>query len=308
MKKMLFAVLLLIPLFVFCQADLRSLGFNYSALVRDTAGRVQPSKPVTLRFTLLQGQSGTVDNSPWVETQNVTTDAYGFVNVTIGKGERQSGVDSFKHVDFSLAEYWILIEVKNSFTGAYDPLAKQGFQAVPYAKVAGSLVGGSVVPAGTIVAFGGDLNHIPDGWLLCDGREISVSDSRYQALFNAIQYNWGKGAGNDQSKFRVPQTQGYFLRGVSNTSGIDPDAGSRTAIAQGGNGGNSVGSFQGDILMSHQHIAPIATNAAPWGLGGVQEHMVGGSWNQAWQSGLTSPAGGAETRPKNVYVNYIIKL
>jgi len=302
MKKMRFSILFLIPIFVSSQANLESLGFNYSALVRDTAGRVQPSKQVKLRFTLLVGQIGTSETSPWIETQNVTTDAFGFVNVTIGNGTKQSGSQaaSFADVDFTVTNYWILIEVFNNFTNSYDPLAKQAFQAVPYAKVAGTVSGNSGLLSGAIVAFGGDSAHIPKGWLLCDGRELDATDSRYINLFKAIGYNWG--TSDNATKFNIPDTRGLFLRGVNNGSGNDPDVADRTNN-KGGNTGDKVGSYQVDEIKTHTHDFSAVRYRG--GNGNISESGTGSYLNLG---GTTTSSGGNETRPKNVYVNYIIKL
>lgn len=316
MRNVFFALLLLAPTFVFSQTNIGALGFNYSALVRDTAGRVQPLKDVKLRFTLLIGQNGTSANSPWIETQTVKTDAYGFVNVTIGNGTRQSGVTSFADVDFTLTNYWIVIEVFNDFTKAYDPLAKQAFQAVPYAKVAGSLVGSSALPPGTVVAFAGDAAQVPKGWLLCDGRELDNTDTKYINLFNAIKYSWG--TINNANKFNIPDTRGLFLRGVSSSSGNDPDSDLREASNVNGNEGNKVGSKQMDAIRKHQHrFKDTYWSSQNCGGGGVlgagsTEDNDNGLCRTEDITGSGIDTNGAdlrdETRPKNVYVNYIIKL
>lgn len=153
-------------LIVFCfksysQADIGSLGFNYYALVRDTAGRVTPNKAVKLRFSILNGTNSTTP--VYQETQDITTDAYGFANATIGTGVYIAGSSaSFAAVDFTVNTYSLMVEVYNTYTQGYDPLAKNAMQAVPYAKVSyTSMYNG--VPTGTIIAFGGDTLHIPKG-------------------------------------------------------------------------------------------------------------------------------------------------
>ena len=322
MRKLLFVSTLFFGFFSssFSQVNVNSLGFNYSALVRDTAGRVQPLKAVKLRFTLLLGQNGTTANSPWIETQSATTDAYGFVNVTIGNGTKAGGTSAtFSAVDFSLTNYWILIQVYNTFTQVFDPLAKQALQAVPYAKVAGSLVGGSAIPAGTIVAFGGDTTKIPDGWLLCNGRTCDNTDPKYIALFNAIQYNWG--TTNNANLFNIPDFRGLFLRGAAIGSSRDPDRATRILLRTGGSVGDKVGSYQGDGIKAHKHdfqfrdyyyaesscTEPGYSNIK--GSGNTDFNNApcyinhGGITNDNSNSSLIT-----ETRPKNVYVNYIIKL
>ena len=153
----------------------------------------------------------------------------------------------------------------------------------------------SLVPPGTIVAYGGTTE--PAGWLFCDGRIFSTAT--YPRLFAAIGVAYGSPS---PGQFRVPDFRGKFLRGVDGSAGFDPDAASRIAQYTGGNGGNSVGSFQTDQIRSHTHnfFSTAALNAS-----------VGGNvdfFNQTTsQSRATTAAGGSETRPVNVYVNYIIK-
>ncbi len=152
-----------------------------------------------------------------------------------------------------------------------------------------------VLPAGVIMAYGG--NTIPAGWELCDGK--ALSRTTYSVLFAAINTNWG--AGDGSTTFNVPDMRGMFLRGVDGMAGRDPDKASRSASNTGGNIGNNVGSFQDDQFESHSHSIS--------GLGSTtQTSLVGGSAYTPGGVTSTNATGGTETRPKNVYVYYIIKL
>ena len=298
-------------------ADISSMGFNYSALVRDTAGRVTPNKLVKMRFSILNSQGG---GAPaYQETQTPTTDAYGFANVTIGQGSWVAGtITDFTLIDFTSRSYWLMIEVYNNFTQSYDPLAKQAMRAVPYAKVAYKSVYGGV-PAGTIVAFGGNVNAVPTGWVICDGSAVSATDTKYINLYNAIGTAWGSPA---SGQFNIPDFRGLFMRGASNGSGTDLDSASRTPLKTGGNGGAMVGSYQGDIFQGHTHRTNItisctdewAGSGPTYGLGVVYGHPYDPNWQNVFLNSNTDNGigangwGGSETRPKNVYVNYIIKL
>lgn len=160
----------------------------------------------------------------------------------------------------------------------------------------------SIVPAGTVAPFGGEATQVPRGWILCDGRELA--SAAYPRLYKAIGKAWGS---STVDKFRVPDLQGLFLRGVDGTANRDPDKASRSAIAPGGNGGMNVGSYQEDQFKSHVH------NADPNNK--FMEFRYQAAEYSGWQSAgnsvnlrdATQPAGGSETRPKNAYVNYIIK-
>jgi microcystin-dependent protein len=173
-----------------------------------------------------------------------------------------------------------------------------------------------LVPPGTIVAFGGNSANVPAGWLLCDGSALRSLDPAHAALFAAIGQNWGNGTTTptgalipavtiapNQTDFNVPDLRGYFLRGVDGVIGRDPDKLTRTSILTGGASGNAVGSVQVDELKSHTHQY---LDRYLLGSGDTAEQS-GADYGQQNVTRTTEPTGGAETRPKNAYVNYIIK-
>jgi microcystin-dependent protein len=68
-------------------------------------------------------------------------------------------------------------------------------------------------PTGAIVAFGGAT--APDGWLICDGSE--VSRSQYSLLFAAIGTLYG--AGDGSTTFNLPDLQGRIAAGWAESGG-----------------------------------------------------------------------------------------
>ncbi|MBK1835054.1 tail fiber protein [Roseibacillus ishigakijimensis] len=183
-------------------------------------------------------------------------------------------------------------------------------------------------PAGSITAFGGAAENVPDGWLLCDGTALDSDD--YPTLHQAIQTAWGNGttgpgATPGETDFNLPDLRGRFLRGVSGESDRDPDKNSRVEIRAGANAGNFVGSAQLSQMQSHQHFIMNGTlnSSASGKLVGqtnapyLSLRMISNSASSNYQltgsggipdRGLTNSVGGAETRPINVNVNYIIKF
>ncbi len=152
----------------------------------------------------------------------------------------------------------------------------------------------ATIPVGTIVSYIG--TTAPSGWLLCDGS--SYPRATYPVLSTVIASSFG-GSGSD---FFVPDLRGRFLRGVDGIAGRDPDKASRTASNSGGQTGNNVGSLQADELKAHDHTIQLTNSAG--GFGGSLLGPVGGSTGPIISTNLTI---GNETRPKNVYVNFIIK-
>lgn len=152
-----------------------------------------------------------------------------------------------------------------------------------------------VNPPGLVSAFAGAKTAVPDGWILCDGS--AVSRTTYAKLYTAL--GTAHGSGDGTTTFNLPDYRGRFLRGVDDGAGRDPDAATRTVSNTGGNAGDLVGSTQEDEFKSHTHnnrgtLAKVPTN-------GNQAYFPGSA---ASNGGAT---GGNESRPKNAYVNWIIK-
>jgi len=151
----------------------------------------------------------------------------------------------------------------------------------------------------------------------------------------------------DDEDFNVPDFRGMFLRGVDNGAGRDPDTTARTSLNNTGAIGDNVGSYQEYETASHHHSinhdhAPITSSLAgrhshdiqaiimrrifagissgfSWVTNGshlysyVRDFNVTAIEDHTHTVDLpnieedTGPYGNAETRPVNIYVNYIIK-
>jgi len=139
----------------------------------------------------------------------------------------------------------------------------------------------------------------PSGYLMCDGS--AKSRTKYARLFAIMGEACGEGDGS--TTFDLPDCRGKFFRGVDHGEGNDPDAASRTAMATGGNTGDNVGTVQGHEIDAHKHdYKANAYNNAEGGSAGY--------YNVREDAGLTQntkSSGGNETRPINVYTEYIIK-
>ncbi len=161
-------------------------------------------------------------------------------------------------------------------------------------------------PIGTIIAFAGEINSVPKGYLVCDGKEYPTKE--YPELSKAIGTAWGSsGAG----KFNLPDLRGMFLRGVNGARGdsySDPDANDTTIrkATHGGRPGNNVGSLQDDAIKSHTHEYQMVKH-----VGAITGNSGGGiTVPDSYDNETTQPNTGAgkETRPKNAYVYYLIKV
>lgn len=142
----------------------------------------------------------------------------------------------------------------------------------------------------------------PTGYLICNG--AAVSRTTYAALFAVIGTAYG--AGDGTSTFNIPDLRGVFVRGLDNGRGLDS--------------GRTLGSYQDSDNKSHNH----GVNDPGHVHGGVQNGQsstgrstsvdqppavfsFGNTWGALTGIWL-SASGGAESRPRNVALNYIIKM
>jgi microcystin-dependent protein len=160
---------------------------------------------------------------------------------------------------------------------------------------------GGFVPPGTIIAYAANAASVPSGFLLCDGTTYNYND--YPTLGALMGTRIG-GTGGPGGTFKVPDLRGYFLRGRDTSATVDPDSASRT---YNGGSGNLIGSYQTDQLQSHNHTVsfPAIRN------GGSTSDTAGSGPNNQNPNNtdftLLNQNSVTESRPKSVYVEYLIK-
>lgn len=155
----------------------------------------------------------------------------------------------------------------------------------------------SLMPVGGIIMW--PTNAAPSGFLECAGQFLITSS--YPNLFAVIGYTYGGSGGS----FRMPDLRGEFVRGWDHGRTADPDRLTRTDRGD-GTAGDNVGTKQQDEFESHTHTANTGSGA------GAHDYIFpDGDGNPTFAQALNAPAisntGGNETRPRNVYMMYIIK-
>ena len=163
--------------------------------------------------------------------------------------------------------------------------------------------GFAVWPAGVVLTW--PINSVPDYTLLCDGQSIAQAD--YGKLFAVLGRRYTKGT-VPPGNFSVPNYKGYFLRGFSGNSADDPGVSERTDRGDGVTG-SSLGTKQADEIKGHTHGVTVARYNHTQGIygGGGRPYANYERWAGVTNTDYTTTAtGGAETRPKNITVNYII--
>ena len=175
------------------------------------------------------------------------------------------------------------------------------------------------IPSGAVFPFAG--TTAPYGYLVCDGS--AVSRASYPALFLSLGSGTLHGIGDGSTTFNLPDYRGKFMRGLDGTAGNDPDKAARIHPVTSAVVGDVVGSVQADAMQGHFHTlggqyntADAAANPANY----LQATATGGApitatlQNNNYISSPKSdgtngaPRTSLESRPKNVNVNYIVKV
>lgn len=214
-------------------------------------------------------------------------------------------------------------------TGAQGPVGEQGpagLQGAPGADCLASDVSASLsadesfraqiaqrliglapgIPVGTVVPFAG--GSAPDGWLLCNGEPYGRSD--YPELADVLGTTWG---GNN-AVFNVPDLRAATVRGVGTSVLFERNA--TISLAQTVND-----QMQGHIHTDYGHNHFIGHGMQGQEGGRQFNYISGEKVTTMNQSGSASadiggpvadgsngePRSGAETTPKAIGLNYIIK-
>ena len=345
MKKLIFIFLLgMLSSTLWAQPDY----FNYQGLLKDNVGDPLDSGSYTMEFNIYDAAlNGTLIWGPFIFDDGVEEGHSRLVQVSNGQfnvilGPTDTGGRNLADV-FSGDSAFVQLSVNGG-----DPiLPRQQILSTPYsfkAATAATLEYQPPVqfrnPAGMIAPFAGTADKIPDGWLLCDGREFKTTD--YPELFDVIGQSWGgRQEVEDETVtdyFNIPDMRGMFLRGANNgrDDGYrDPNAGSRVdalAVAS-----EDAGTLQTDAIPVHQHVWANADGSGntrdlyTWNsadtrikyldyVGDLQIHDVIGNEDKednylkitnssdVYTHPTSTRIRSGESRPNNAAVNYIIKI
>lgn len=190
-------------------------------------------------------------------------------------------------------------------------------------------VGGGAFPIGSVIAYLGNASTVANleeaGWFKCDGRAVSTLTASLSA---AERTTLSDVIGNN-----LPNLMGMFLRGLDENAGvIDDDRTTRTGGENHPNGtGTGVRSKQNDGFKSHNHTGSTSTDGdhnhgGSTGAGGYERssdtsgspgnsaaenegshtHSISSDGNHSHSLNINN-AGGAETRPENIAVYWLIR-
>ncbi len=138
MKRIVFFALLF---FIMIKLSGQTQGISYQAVIIDNSpqeipgvdisGNILPNHPILVRFTILD-TAGTIN---YQEEQATTTDAYGMINLTIGKGTpTTSSPTTFRGIDWDGTLKSLKVDISLSQTDIfYTDFSFQELSFVPYA-------------------------------------------------------------------------------------------------------------------------------------------------------------------------------
>lgn len=149
----------------------------------------------------------------------------------------------------------------------------------------------SLTPIGCVQMYAS--TYIPEGWMLCDGRELSQTE--YPELFNLLQDNFG--IATTSGFFKLPDLRGRFVVGRSDKSG--------DYINVGLTGGEEKHTLTEEEMPSHTHSYSYSRSVS------LRGNIEGDGFGPENTIGITDPVGGGrphENRPPYIVLSYIIRV
>ncbi len=115
--------------FIFCfeGSGQNPESFNYQALVRNDAGKLVVSRPVSFKLSILSGNSSGV--VVYSETQTVTTNSDGLVSLMIGDGADRLG--NLTAIDWNSDTYFLKVEADPAGGTAYTEMSNTQLLNIP---------------------------------------------------------------------------------------------------------------------------------------------------------------------------------
>ena len=176
------------------------------------------------------------------------------------------------------------------------------------------------VPSGAVFCIA--VATVPSDYLECNG--AAVSRTTYSALFAVIGTAYG--AGNGSSTFNVPDLRGEFVRGFDNGKGTDSGRSIATSQGEATKAHNHSATGSSSSTGAHNHAFKASNRAGDEdGWSGASKAFIGDADSAAFTQGAdtnkiydngnhshtitvsVSNSSGAETRPRNIAMMYVIK-
>lgn len=171
--SMWFSAMLFLAIAGFAQSP---QAINYQAVVRDGSGNIMSTQALSVRIGIYSGAGGAT--KVYEETHATTTNAFGLINLEIGKGTPTAG--TFSSINWGGNEHHVQIEVDAG--SGYVNLGKSQFLSVPYALYAKDVDNDSdnqtlSLVSNTLSISGGNSVTLPTGTTYTAGTGINISSN-----------------------------------------------------------------------------------------------------------------------------------
>jgi hypothetical protein len=149
--------------------------FNYSAVARNNSGQAMANKTIALQISILKNSS--TGEVVYTETHNVSTDAFGLFNLSIGTGTVQSGN---LNINWGANTYYLKVSMDANGGTNYLTMGTTQLLSVPYAlhaKTAESAKNGIDKISGN-----GDTLYLSNGQKFVKGSTSTVAEVVVQVV------------------------------------------------------------------------------------------------------------------------------
>lgn len=273
------------------QTNVTSSGMSIQGIARDeNNAAIANIDQLALVFTVYYLNTGGSEQLILTKTASVKTDNFGVFSYVLDIDQSQYGLIS------SQSAYLKVVQGSVVFSN-------EKLQAVPYA-----IFAQNGVPTGSIMPFIGTVS--PIGWLLCDGKSFTddVTTAKLKALLGSTN---------------TPNLNGMFLRGTGTTSTGQTGPTLKTVQQEDLKQHLHAVNLNTTLMGEHFHAQNVSANSWTGGTGQRTDYNKDENGTTAYSQGIntgnagahthnvsgnTALTGGAETRPVNYGVNYIIKI
>ena len=276
-------------------------GAGTSTLTVTTTGRpagAQTRVQVTAKAATALKVTNVGDNALYFQWSNTTTQYYVWFRVNVGG--TYYGVDPHATgtgIQVDLSSVWNIQEVRDAICNVMNGVSVTGC----------TFPAGSTITSGSyflIYTTGASTNYYvwySTGTASIDPAPVGYTGIRVEitAAYTAAQVQTATIYAINRMYFKVPDFRGAFIRAWDNGFGADLDSATRYSM----NPyiyGDTVGSEQLPENLLHNHSTPTVFNTTA-----VGTLTAGGA--VPYNTAALDNSGGFESRPYNIYLNYMIK-
>ena len=181
-------------------------GFNYQAVVRNSAGTVITNQTVGVEISILLN-----GNTIYIEHHAPITSTTGLINLVVGQGTVFAG--DFNNIDWSTGTFFIEVGLDAAGGTSYVSLGSQQLMSVPFALYAASSSGDTTMWR---KRTGNPSNILHDQGPVDIGNVTNLSPSTLPHSLRSISADYAGVYGATNTDLSVPAVHGVSQNGMNN--------------------------------------------------------------------------------------------